>query len=137
MAGKVYTSSCPDNPPEWYWINGLHDACIVGVETTEFTFDYDSFIKEKNKYNRNLMILKIDAKGALYDNSVKEIHLFNYKILSDNISKEGRKQVYWLADRLVDCGKYYTLEIDLHDLKTKPRDFTFKIKFERAEIIRG
>ena len=38
MAGKVYTSSCPDNPPEWYWINGLHDACIVGVETTEVTF---------------------------------------------------------------------------------------------------
>jgi N6-adenosine-specific RNA methylase IME4 len=22
----------PDNPPEWYWINGLYDAGIMGVE---------------------------------------------------------------------------------------------------------
>ena len=34
--GKVYISNYPDNPPEWYWISGLHDACIIGTESFEF-----------------------------------------------------------------------------------------------------
>ena len=46
----------PDNPPEWYWINGLHDAGIMGVEAFEFPFDYNKFVGEKSKYNRNLLV---------------------------------------------------------------------------------
>ena len=42
-----YMSHHPDNPPEWYWINGLHDAGIIGVEAFEFPFDY-SFFATKN-----------------------------------------------------------------------------------------
>ena len=67
--------------PDWYWTTGLHDAGIVGVESFEFPFDYNKFIGEKSKYNRNLLVLKINAKGALYDTSVEEIRLYNYKIL--------------------------------------------------------
>ena len=137
MAGKVYTSGYPENPHEWYWINGLHDACIIGVETIENSFDYDKFVKENNKFIRNQLTLKIDAEGALYDREVKEIRLFNYKILSEDISLIGRKEIWWLADRLVDRGEYYTLEIDMQDLRSKPRDFVFEIKFESAEVIRG
>lgn len=133
---KVYISNYPDNPPEWYLVGGLHDACIVGVETYEFPFDYNKFIGKKNKFDRNLLILKINSKGAIYDNTVKEIRLFNYEILTDNISLEGRDKVWWLADRLVDHGNYYTLEIDLQDFDSEPEDFTFKIKFERAEVDR-
>ena len=106
--GKVYISNYPDNPPEWYWTSGLHDACIIGVELFEFPFDYHKFIGEKNKYNRNLITLRMNAKGALYDNDVKEIRLFNYRILTEDISLEGRDKVWWLADRLVDHGNYYT-----------------------------
>ena len=124
------------NLSEWYWVGGLHDACIVGVETYEFPFDYNKFIGKKNKFDRNLLILKINSKGAIYDNTVKEIRLFNYEILTDNISLEGRDKVWWLADRLVDHGNYYTLEIDLQDFDSEPEDFTFKIKFERAEVDR-
>ena len=134
--GRVYISNYPDNPPEWYWISGLHDACILEVETFEFPFDYNKFVREKNKYDRNLMTLKINAKGALYDNTVKEIRFFNYKILTDHISLEGREKVWWLADRLVDYGDYFTLEIDLQDFDSYPEDFTYKIKFERAEVDR-
>ena len=134
--GRVYTSSYPDNPPEWYWINGLHDACIVGVEAFEFPFDYSKFVREKNKYDRNLVTLRINAKGALYDKMVKEIRFFNYKILTDDISLEGREKVWWLADRLVDYGDYFTLEIDLQDFDSDPEEFTYKIKFERAEVDR-
>ena len=134
--GKEYISNYPDNPPQWYWISGLHDACIIGVESFEFPFDYHKFIGEKNKYNRNLITLRINAKGALYDNEVKEIRLFNYKILTDDISLENREKIWWLADRLVDHGDCYTLEIDLQDFDAYPEEFTFKIKFERAEVDR-
>ena len=67
---------------------------------------------------------------------MKEIRLFNYRILTEDISLEGRDKVWWLADRLVDHGNYYTLEIDLQDFDSDPEEFTFKIKFERAEVDR-
>ena len=134
--GRMYISSHPDNPPEWYWVNGLHDACIESVESFEFPFDYNKFIGEKNKYNRNLFTVKINSKGALYDNTVKEIRFFNYKILTDHISLAGREKVWWMADKLVDHGDYYTLEIELQDFDSDPEDFTYKIKFERAEVDR-
>ena len=134
--GRIYISSHPDNPPEWYWVSGLHDACIVGVESFEFPFDYNKFVGEKNKYNRNLFAIKINAKGALYDNTVKEIRFFNYKVLTDQITLIGREKIWWMADKLVDHGDYYTLEIELQDFDSDPEDFTYKIKFERAEVDR-
>ena len=79
---RSYSSSYPENPPEWYWVRALHDACIVGVEMFEFPFDYNKFIQEKDKYNRNLLTLKIDASSAMFDTSVREIRFFNYKILT-------------------------------------------------------
>ena len=133
---KAYMSLCPKTPPEWYWINGLHDAGIVGVDIFEFPFDYNKFVGEKNKYNRNLLVLKINAKGALYDNSVEEIHLYNYKILTPDISLENRKTIWWLADRLIEQDDHFLLEIDLQDFDSFPEDFTFKIKFDRAEVKR-
>ncbi len=33
---REYRSLYPENPPEWYWISGLHDAGFVGVESFEF-----------------------------------------------------------------------------------------------------
>ena len=133
---RSYSSSYPENPPEWYWVRALHDACIVGVEMFEFPFDYNKFIQEKDKYNRNLLTLKIDASSAMFDTSVREIRFFNYKILTDEISLAERKEFWWKADRLVDQGDHYTLEIDLQDLRFDHKEFTCKIKFERAEVDR-
>ena len=134
--GKVYTSSYPDNPPDWYWVNGLHDACIVDVEYFEFPFDYNKFVGNKNSYDRNLMLLKINASGALYEQDIMEIRLFNFKIITNNIELQGRKKVWWLADRLTEKDGHYYLEIDLQDFDSYPEDFTFEIKFDRAEVIR-
>ena len=134
--GKVYTSSYPDNPPDWYWVNGLHDACIVDVEYFEFPFDYNKFVGNKNSYDRNLMLLKINASGALYEQDIKEIKLFNFKIITNIIELQGRKKVWWLADRLTEKDGHYYLEIDLQDFDSFPEDFTFEIKFDRAEVIR-
>ena len=110
MATKKHSTQSPENPPDWYWINGLHDAGIIGVEAFEFPFDYNKFAGEKNKYNRNLLVLKINAKGALYDNSVVEIHFYNYKILTTDVSLENRKIIWWLADRLIEQDEHYILE---------------------------
>ena len=133
---REYISHYPENPPEWYWTIGLHDACIIAVESFEFPFDYNKFVGEKSKYDRNLLILKINAKSALYDNSVKEIHFYNYKILTPDVSLENRKTIWWLADRLIEQDNNYILEIDLQDFDSYPQDFTFKIKFDRAEVKR-
>ncbi len=136
VKGKEYISTYPDNPPEWYWVSGLHDACIMQIETFEFPFDYNRFIGQKSKYNRNCLSLKINAKGALYDCSIKEIRFYNYKVLTNHISLNNRKEVWWLADRLSDHGDFFTLEIDLLDFDSDPEDFTIKIQFDRAEVDR-
>ena len=136
MAAKTYSTQYPDNPPDWYWINGLHDASIVAVESFDFPFDYNKFVGEKSNYNRNLLVLKINAKDALYDSSVQEIHFYNYKILTPDISLNGRKTIWWLADRLSENENHYVLEIDCQDFDAYPEDFTFKIKFDRADVKR-
>lgn len=134
--GKVYASSYPDNPPDWYWVNGLHDACIVNVEYFEFPFDYNKFVGNKNSCDRSLMLLKINASGALYEQDIKEIKFFNFKIITNNIELQGRNKVWWLADRLTEKDGHYYLEIDLQDFDSYPEDFTFEIKFDRAEVVR-
>ena len=135
--GREFYTDYPENPPDWYWEAGLHDACIVGVESYEFPFDYNKYAAEKNKYNRNMLFLKIDAKGALYDFRIREIRFFNYKILSDGVELSGRKKIWWLADQLTENNGRYELDIMLEDLDSYPEQFHFKLRFERAEVDRG
>ena len=134
--GKEYVSSCPANPPDWYWVYGLHDAFITKIESIDFPFDYNKFLKEKNKYNRNCLSLEIDAKSALYDTSIEGIRFYNYKILTDCNLLHDKKEVCWKADRLSGQGDCFILEIDLLDIKSNLEDFTIKIKFDRAEVDR-
>lgn len=106
---REFYTEYPENPPDRYWEAGLHDACIVGAEIYEFPFDYNKYTREKNKYDRNMLSLKIDAKGALYDSHVKEIRFFNYKILPESIDLTSfelseKNKVWWLADRLSETG---------------------------------
>lgn len=134
--GKVHTSSYPDNPPDWYWVNGLHDACIVNVEYFEFPFDYNKFVGNKNSFDRNLMLLKINASSAVYEQGIKEIKLFNFNMVTNDIELRGRKKVWWLADRLTEKDGHYHLEIDLQDFDSFPEDFTVEIEFDRAEVVK-
>ena len=137
MATKGDSTHQPENPPEWCWARGLHDAGITDVEVFEFPFDYNKFVGQKSNYNRNLLKLKIDSKGAMYDTSVKEIHFYNYKVLTPDISLKNRKIIWWISDRLIANSDRFILEIDLHDFNSYPEDFTFKIRFQRAEVVRA
>ncbi len=140
MERSFYTQH-PKNPPAWYWERGLHDAFIVGAETYEFPFDYNKYVGEKNKYDRNMLTLKIDAKGAMFDFHVKEIRFYNYKILTDGIDITNgelfaKKKIWWLADQLTEQNGKYELDILLESVDTHQRQFHFKLRFDRAEVDR-
>ena len=140
MKREFYTQY-PKNPPAWYWERGLHDACIVETDTYEFPFDYNKYAVEKNKYDRNMLSLKIDAKSAMFDFGVKEIRFYNYKILSDGIEPANgdlfsKKKIWWLADQLTEQNGRYELDILLKDLDLHQKQFHFKLRFDRAEVDR-
>ena len=136
MTKRNLQAHSPESPPAWYWVKGLHDAHITLVESFEFPFDYDRYTREKNPYDRNCLTLTIDASGAMFDTSVKAIRLYNYKYLSPETALEGHGTLWWISDRLTDCGDHFELEIDLYDSEAFPEDFTVKVKFDRAEVER-
>ena len=107
--GKAFNSKHTSIQPEWYWKTGLHDACITQVDRFEFPYDYCTYSGMKNKNDRNLLRLKIDAKGALFDREVTEIRLFNFEIVTTHIRLEGREAVWWLSDNLTACDNGYLL----------------------------
>ena len=140
MKREFYTKY-PENPPAWYWERGLHDAFVVGVEKYEFPFDYNKYVGEKNKYDRNMLALKIDAKSAMFDFDVKEIRFYNYKILTDEIDiingdLFSKKKIWWLADQLTEQNGKYELDILLESADTHQRQFHLKLRFDRAEVDR-
>lgn len=135
-SNNTYQTEYPQSPPDWYWAKGLHDACIFDVEAIEFPFDYETYTKQKNGYVRNMLTFKVDSKMAMYDCNVKEIRFYNYKILSDGIALTERKKMWWLADKLTKVDGKYILEITLHYTESKPEQFSFKVKFDRAEVDR-
>ena len=131
--GKIYTSHAPENPPEWYWKSGLHDARIIKVEALEFPIDYSKMGRGREKQYRNMLSFKIDSSNALFDRDVKEIRFYNYTIISKEISFDDMNAIWWMSDTLInESGKYF-LKIDMLD---SSEDFTFTIKFEAAEVER-
>lgn len=59
-----------------------------------------------------------------------------FRFLSENTELKNRKKIWWLADRLLEENGHYVLEIDMQDFDSFPQEFTFKIKFDRAEVDR-
>ena len=123
--GKIYVSISPENPPEWYWKSGLHDACIENAETFEFQIDYS---KKGEKQYRNMLSFKINSHHALFDNTVKEIRFYNYTIISKEIFPENIEKIWWMSDSLTQIDGKYFLEINMVD---STEDFTFDVANEK------
>lgn len=136
MKKRNSQAQSPESPPAWYWVKGLHDAHITLVESFEFPFDYDRFTREKNTYDRNCLTLTVDAAGAMFDNSVKAIRLYNYKYLSPETALEGHGTLWWIGDRLTVSDSRFELEINLYDSEAFPEELTVRLRFERAEVER-
>ena len=136
MAKRTVQTHYPENPPDWYWVKGLHDAHITLAEAFEFPFDYNRFTREKNSYDRSCLTLTVDASGAMFDTSVKVIRLYNYKYLSPDAMLEGHGTLWWIGDRLTISDGRFELEIDLYDGEGFPKEFTVRVRFDRAEVER-
>lgn len=88
---------------------------------------------------KRIFIVKVEKK-RFYDiiiliNNFQKLFL-RFRFLSDNTELKNRKKIWWLADRLSEENGHYVLEIDMQDFDSFPQEFTFKIKFDRAEVDR-
>ncbi len=119
-----YIKNCPD----WYWVHGLHDAEILEANELKLPPDWKS---DKSKWN--CLELVLDAKGARESN-VRKILLYNYKILSGNISNLKEKKVWWMGDTISYENDKYILNIEFEN--TNGEKFALKIEFEIAETKR-
>lgn len=72
----------------------------------------------------------------MFDTAVKEIQLYNDKIVSEDWDLQGRKTIWWLADRLTKRDDRFVLVIDMQDFDSDPKEFTCAVRFERAEVAR-
>ena len=119
--------------PEWYWNRGLHDAKIVRIEKLELPYDYKQRIPK-----RNCFVVHMDSKQAMFDTSVREIRLFNYKILTAEPSSLDIEGTNWITDQLTEENGKYVLQVELHNCgRSGTYNFLFIIRFESAEIIRN
>ena len=123
--------------PEWYWHAGMHDSAITDIEIFEFPFDDGKFRKEKRKDDRNMLKLTIDTEASLGDPDVREIHFYNFKILSPYRKLRKGSEFWWLSDTLKGSEGHFSLEIKLQNFDEQPQDFTFKIEFERSVVMRS
>ena len=119
--------------PEWYWNRGLHDAKIVRIEKLELPYDYKQRIP-----TRNCFVVHMDSKQAMFDTSVREIRLFNYKILTAELSSPDIEGTSWITDQLTEENGKYVLQVELQNCgRNSTYNFILKIRFESAEIIRN
>ena len=119
--------------PEWYWNRGLHDAKIVRIEKLELPYDYKQRVP-----TRNCFVVHMDSKQAMFDTSVREIRLFNYKILTAELSSPDIEGTYWITDQLTEENGKYVLQVELQNCgRNSTYNFILKIRFESAEIIRN
>ena len=109
--------------PQWYWLRGLHDALVLGVETQEFAYDVTQV-----KAVRNCMVIRLDARGALFDTSVTAIRLYNYKVLRGT----ELKGCYWMQDWLRREKDKFILDITA----LGKDEFQYSVRFDLAEVER-
>ena len=85
-----------------------------------------------------MLIIRLDSKQALFDYLVKEIKLYNYKIITSEISSSDLQKSWWLSDRLTNENDKYRLNISLKRVgKQSIEDFEFVVQFSTAEVTRS
>ena len=116
--------------PDWYWKHGLHDAVILSVSELQLALDY----KEKPlKYN--CLEIELDCKNALYEQNIKKIRLYNYKIKTPDIDINSIDKPWWISDTIKELkNKHYLLEVKIESARGSQKNFI--VEFEIPEIER-
>ena len=116
--------------PDWYWKYGLHDAAILSISELQLAPNY----KEKTpKYN--CLEIELDCKNALYEQNIKTIRLYNYKIKTPDIDINSIDKPWWISDTLKELeNKRYLLEIEIESARGDRKNFI--VEFGIPEIER-
>lgn len=116
--------------PDWYWKHGLHDAELLSVSKLEFEPDY-----RMKPCKRNCFEMDLDSKGAIYEQDIQKIALYNYKIKTLELDLNSYKKLWWMGDDIKELdNKKYLSEIEFES--DNRERITFIIEFEFAEITR-
>lgn len=117
--------------PEWYWVNGLHDAIIIAVSEIILQPDWKTVFSEK-KY---LEIL-LDGRETLYERSITEIALYDYSIRTKDLDLNTLKNAWWLNDTVESQGNgFYRLTVEYLPQEAEYSE-RFVIEFSGAKINR-
>ena len=116
----------PSQFPEWYWIRGLHDACIIGI------VEYDINRIKEQKWISNEIIITLDASKALWDTSIQSIVFRNAKLIDDGGFVPGK--TWWFGDEIEEENNKYQLTICIDKLKEKGKII---IRFEECVVVRN
>ena len=116
--------------PDWYWKYGLHDAVILSVSELQLVPDY----KEK-KPKINCLEIQLDCHNAMFEQNIKTIRLYNYKIKTPDIDINNIDKPWWISDTIKELeNKHYLLEIKIESARGNRKDFI--VEFEIPEIER-
>ncbi len=116
--------------PDWYWKYGLHDAVILSVSELQLVPDY----KEK-KPKFNCLEIQLDSKHALYEQNIKTIRLYNYKIKTPDVNINSIDKPWWMGDTIKELNnKRYSLDIEVESARGSRKHFI--VEFEIPEIER-
>ncbi len=91
--------------PNWYWVNGLHDAKVTNLSFENFDYDYT-----KRNPIRNCITIQLDTRNAMFDTSIKAIKLLNSKIVQGDMDFVDW---FWKDDILTTSHKGFELQITL------------------------
>ena len=116
--------------PDWYWKYGLHDAAILSISELQLAPNY----KEKTpKYN--CLEIELDCKNALYEQNIKTIRLYNYKIKTPDIDINSIDKPWWMGDTIKELNnQQYSLDIEIESASGSRKHFI--VEFEIPEIER-
>lgn len=117
----------------WYWEHGLHDAKILSASALELEPDWKALT-----LRYNCLELALDASGAMFDQKVQKITLYNYKLLTPDFDLGNLSGAWWFGDTLtVEADGKYRLELHYQVPGSHyARDYTVEIRFSEAEVER-
>ena len=126
-AAKKHEECCT-HLPDWYWRHGLHDAVILSVSELQSLPDYR---EKKPKFI--CLEIKLDAKNALYEQSIKTIRLFNYEIKTPYIDINRIDKPWWISDTVTELSDHYSLDIEIESASGDRNHFIVEFVFPEIE----
>ena len=113
--------------PDWYWLNGLHDAVIIDYTLANINYNY----REK-KPKRNCFSLVVDSSNAMWTTSIKVIKLYNVNGSPMSIDVRGW---WWVNDKLEFDTTKNKWKLDICVANRRDSSLCITFYFDYAEVI--